>query len=74
MRQLTSLERAIGGPIADNANRKVPGLEKVEGVEIVYFSADGTKSFSRQFNRLAQAVEPGYPTNRLLKNSALDAV
>ena len=55
---LDELEKNCGAKIERSDARVVPGTEKVDGLETVYFSDDGKSKFSKQFDNLTASVSP----------------
>lgn len=55
---LDEMERKLGAKIERGDTRIIPGTEKVEGLEIIYFSDDGKNTRKKQFNNITDSVYP----------------
>ncbi|MCH4550770.1 hypothetical protein MK632_34250 [Rhizobium changzhiense] len=54
--ELDKLERILGGKFERRNARVIPGVDHVDGVEIVYFSDDGKNKFPKQFRNLTSLL------------------
>lgn len=55
---LDEMENKFGEKIERGDARTIPGVEKIEGSEIIYFSDDGKNTPKKQFNNLTDSVSP----------------
>lgn len=55
---LDEMENKFREKIERGDARTIPGVEKIEGAEIIYFSDDGENTPKKQFNNLTESVCP----------------
>lgn len=61
---LDDMEKILGAKIERGDSRIIPGMEKIEGMVVVYFSDNGKKdSFKKKFNNLICFTEPPFAKN-----------